>query len=188
MRFNISGQPPNQGGSMTCHTAYTSPVGDLIAVAEDDHLTGFYGAERTPAEIGTLIGRRDNGVFSRLGEQLARYWEGAPVTFDIPLRPCGTLFQKLVWKALLDIPYGQTISYGELARRVGRPAAVRAVGRANGANPILIIIPCHRVIGGSGALTGYASGLEKKRTLLQLEGALDAVESEGPGRSRVRNL
>jgi methylated-DNA-[protein]-cysteine S-methyltransferase len=173
---------------MTCHTAYTSPIGQLIAVADDDHLTGLYVHERKSTGIGTRVGWGDNRLFSNLSEQLALYWDGSPVGFDIPLRPQGTMFQKLVWKALLDIPYGQTTSYGELARRVGRPAAVRAVGRANGANPISIVIPCHRVIGGTGALTGYAGGVERKRALLQLEGALDTVESESPGRSRVRNL
>jgi methylated-DNA-[protein]-cysteine S-methyltransferase len=168
----------DKGGLMICHTTYSSPIGNLIAIAEDDHLTGLYSDESPRAEIGKHVGWRDNIVFSELGPQLARYWEGAPVKFELPLRPRGTTFQRLVWDGLLQIPHGRTVSYGELARRVGRPAAVRAVGRANGANPIAIVIPCHRVIGGSGALTGYAGGLERKRTLLLLEGALTA-EPEG---------
>lgn len=180
---------------MICHTTYSSPIGDLVAVAEDDHLTGLYTDESPRVKIGELVGWRDNSVFSELGPQLARYWEGARIKFDLPLRPRGTIFQTLVWEALLEIPHGQTISYGELARRAGRPAAVRAVGRANGANPISIVIPCHRVIGGSGALTGYAGGLERKRALLLLEGALTAepkgesiAEPESADRVGIREV
>jgi len=102
--------------------------------------------------------------------QLREYFAGERRSFDIPVHMEGTEFQKRVWVALLAIPFGQTISYSELARRVGSPKAVRAVGRANGANPIAVIVPCHRVIGSNGSLTGYAGGMERKRELLMLEG------------------
>ena len=105
-------------------------------------------------------------------QQLAEYFAGTRREFTLPLNPEGTEFQRRVWDELTRIPYGTTISYSELARRLGDPAAVRAVGRANGANPLWIIIPCHRVIGADGSLTGYAGGLEVKRSLLELEGAL----------------
>jgi methylated-DNA-[protein]-cysteine S-methyltransferase len=100
---------------------------------------------------------------------LARWFAGELRTFDLALAPAGTPFQQRVWAELVRIPYGTTISYAELARRIGAPQAVRAVGRANGANPIPIVVPCHRVIGADGTLTGYAGGLEKKRALLALE-------------------
>lgn len=101
--------------------------------------------------------------------QLAEYFAGARREFDLPLAPRGTAFQQRVWEELRRIPYGETISYAELARRVGRPGASRAVGRANATNPIAVIVPCHRVIGSDGALTGYAGGEPLKRALLELE-------------------
>jgi methylated-DNA-[protein]-cysteine S-methyltransferase len=104
-------------------------------------------------------------------DQLAAYFAGERTDFDLPLSPSGTPFQLSVWRALLSIPYGETISYRELARRIGNAKAVRAVGAANGRNPIPIIVPCHRVIGADGSLTGYGGGLPRKRLLLELEGA-----------------
>ncbi len=103
--------------------------------------------------------------------QLDEYFAGDRREFDLPLVPLGSEFQRRVWDGLLEIPYGETISYGELAREIGRPAAARAVGMANGQNPISIVIPCHRVIGADGALTGYAGGVERKRLLLEHESA-----------------
>lgn len=105
--------------------------------------------------------------------QLAEYFAGTRQTFDVPLDPVGTPFQQRVWLALREIPYGVTISYGTLANRIGNPRAVRAVGLANGRNPISIIVPCHRVIGASGQLTGYGGGLDRKRYLLELERAIN---------------
>ena len=105
-----------------------------------------------------------------LESQLREYFSGRRTTFDFPLAPKGTPFQLAVWSALLEIPYGDTTTYAELARRIGRPNAVRAVGAANGANPIPVIIPCHRVIGSNGTLTGYGGGIERKQWLLALEG------------------
>jgi methylated-DNA-[protein]-cysteine S-methyltransferase len=115
------------------------------------------GAEQHPTRLATVIG------------QLTEYCEGQRRQFNLPLAPVGTLFQQAAWQALCAIPYGETRSYGEQARALGNPAAVRAVGRANGANPIAIIIPCHRVIGSNGALTGYAGGLPLKQALLDFE-------------------
>ncbi|HYG61931.1 MAG TPA: methylated-DNA--[protein]-cysteine S-methyltransferase [Thermoanaerobaculia bacterium] len=110
--------------------------------------------------------------FPQLWDQLDEYLEGRRRSFDLPLAPAGTEFQRLCWQALREIPYGQTRSYSEQARLIGRPAAIRAVGRANHDNPIGVVIPCHRVIGANGHLTGYAGGLPMKRLLLELEGVL----------------
>ena len=109
------------------------------------------------------------GVLEQLGDELRRYFAGEPVDFQTPLAARGTPFQRRVWRALREIPYGQTRSYAELARAIGRPSACRAVAQANARNPISILVPCHRVIGSDGGLTGYASGLERKRRLLELE-------------------
>ena len=111
---------------------------------------------------------------ARAAQQLAEYFDGQRRHFELALDPQGTPFQQAVWQALLQIACGELSSYGEVARRVGRPAAVRAVGAAVGRNPLSIVVPCHRVVGSSGALTGYAGGLERKRALLALEGALSA--------------
>ncbi|MDP9226406.1 MAG: methylated-DNA--[protein]-cysteine S-methyltransferase [Actinomycetota bacterium] len=147
-----------------------SPIGRLTAIAEDDFVTGLYMDGRVPVHPGEPS--EDPRVFAGLASQLDRFWSGEAVAFEVPLKPRGTAFQLRVWSALLDIPRGHTISYGELARRIGHPAAVRAVGRANGANPIAIIIPCHRVIGGNGSLGGYSGGLDRKKKLLAIEGSL----------------
>jgi methylated-DNA-[protein]-cysteine S-methyltransferase len=112
---------------------------------------------------------RDDGAFPDVVEQLSAYFAGALTDFDVELRLEGTAFQRRVWSALTEIPYGETMSYGEVAERIGKPAAFRAVGLANGRNPIAIIVPCHRVIGSSGALVGYGGGLDRKRLLLDLE-------------------
>ncbi|HEY7818820.1 MAG TPA: methylated-DNA--[protein]-cysteine S-methyltransferase [Vicinamibacteria bacterium] len=120
----------------------------------------------------------------RAGEELRSYFEGRRRTFSLPLAPVGTPFQKRVWTVLREIPYGETVSYTELARRAGRPHAVRAAGAANGRNPISILIPCHRVVGKGGSLTGYGGGLGRKRALLELEGALVSRHLR-PGVSRV---
>jgi methylated-DNA-[protein]-cysteine S-methyltransferase len=121
------------------------------------------------ATASTSAGDARGRPFDALVRALDRYWAGRRVDFDIPLAVRGTPFQRDVWRALQAVPYGETITYAELARRVGAPRAVRAVGRANGANPISIVIPCHRVVGSNGSLTGYGGGLERKRMLLELE-------------------
>lgn len=115
---------------------------------------------------------KDDSLHQRVHEQFWAYFEGSLQHFDLPTRPKGTTFQQQVWYALASIPYGQTISYRDLANKLGDAGKVRAVGRANGANPLPIVLPCHRVIGADGSLTGYAGGIERKRWLLRHEGAL----------------
>ncbi|HEX8616434.1 MAG TPA: methylated-DNA--[protein]-cysteine S-methyltransferase [Thermoanaerobaculia bacterium] len=138
-----------------------SPLG-LLSIATDAHgrLTQIHFGERD----------FESGSCDFVVTQLREYFAGTRKTFDIELAPKGTPFQLDVWKALCDIPYGETITYAELARRIGRPNAVRAVGAANGANPIPVIVPCHRVIGSNGTLTGYGGGIAHKQFLLALEG------------------
>ena len=142
---------------------YPSLVGELLLTADHDCLTGLHFGGQ-PA--GKLAPER----FVEVIAQLDGYFSGQLRAFDIPLRLHGTPFQKAVWSALREIGYGQTWSYQQLAEKVGRPTATRAVGATNGRNPISIIIPCHRVIGKDGSLTGYGGGLDRKRLLLELEG------------------
>jgi methylated-DNA-[protein]-cysteine S-methyltransferase len=151
------------------HTMIDSPIGPLTLVAVDGALTGLY-MDRQRYRPGTeTFGDRDHAPFAQALEQLEEYFAGRLTEFDVPLAFVGTPFQRLVWEALRQIPYGQTVSYGQLADRLGRPAAARAVGLANGHNPISIIVPCHRVVGAKGDLTGYGGGLERKRHLLDFE-------------------
>jgi methylated-DNA-[protein]-cysteine S-methyltransferase len=151
---------------MTYYTTVTSPIGELLLSSDGRALTGLHMAPFEP-----LSGwHRDEGPFKDVAAQLAAYFSGARKAFDVVHEAEGTPFQRRVWRTLLDIPYGETTSYGELARLIGNPRAVRAVGRANGANPIAVIIPCHRVIGADGTLTGYGGGLDRKVKLLALEG------------------
>jgi len=150
-------------------------LGPLLVVFAGDELVGLYfdGHARTPR----VSGRKGGPAAARdvLSDQLDEYFGGARTRFDVPIRFEGTPFQVAVWSALVDIPFGTTSTYSDLAERVGRPRAARAVGAANGQNPISIVVPCHRLIGASGDLTGYGWGLDRKRRLLELEGALSAV-------------
>lgn len=163
--------------SMVTEHAYDrfdSPIGELLAIGDSDtgRLLGLYMQDGSrPATIASTW-VRDPSPFARLRTQLAEHFEGERRTFDLDLEPAGTPFQLEVWRGLAALEYGETVSYRELAGAVGRPTASRAVGMANGRNPISIVIPCHRVIGAGGALTGYAGGLERKRWLLELEGAV----------------
>ena len=135
-------------------------------VAEDGFLTELrFGGEPVAVESDGI----DDEVLDAAECQLKEYFDGVRREFDLPLRPTGTPFQMEDWSALREIPYGETVSYGDIARRIGRPKASRAVGMANHNNPISIIVPCHRVIGSNGKLTGYGGGLENKRKLLELE-------------------
>ena len=148
-----------------------SPIGALTAVFDEDgRLTELSFAGRASSARADGGAGRAAGASGTLARQLAEYFAGKRQTFDIPLNLKGTEFQLAVWNELLRIPYGDTITYAELARRIGRPAAIRAVGAANGANPIPVIVPCHRVIGSNGTLTGYGGGIERKQWLLALEG------------------
>jgi methylated-DNA-[protein]-cysteine S-methyltransferase len=152
-------------------TVVPSPVGDLWLTGDGTHLTGLWFGPLPLVADGDAA--PDGGAavapFPAVRAQLDDYFAGRRRDFDLPLAPAGTPFQRRVWRALLEIPYGRTESYGALAARLGQPGASRAVGLANGQNRISIVIPCHRVIGSSGALTGYGGGLERKRWLLALE-------------------
>jgi methylated-DNA-[protein]-cysteine S-methyltransferase len=143
-----------------------SPLGPLRLFADGDELTGLY-LPNQPAPEGAREARTP--VLALAAAQLAEYFAGERRDFDVPLAPRGTGFQQRVWRELGKIPYGETRSYGDLARAIDRPSASRAVGAANGKNPISILVPCHRVIAGSGALTGYAGGIDAKRWLLAHE-------------------
>ena len=150
-----------------------SPVGTLTLVASEKGLAAILWENDDPARVplGALTEDGEDPVLQETERQLDEYFSGKRKTFSIPLDFNGTDFQKAVWNALLTIPYGETRSYGEIAVQLGNPKAVRAVGAANGKNPISIIAPCHRVIGSNGKLTGFAGGLEAKSLLLRLEGA-----------------
>ena len=161
-----------------------SPLGRIHLVADDEGLTGIYLEDhaRKPS-----FAADDGGGWRLLEaarEQLARWFEGERTDFDLPLRPRGTPFQMDVWRALSSIPFGETRTYAEIARTLGRPAAWRAVGAANARNPISIVVPCHRVVGASGALTGYAGGVDRKRWLLEHERVVAARFIGRSGRSR----
>jgi methylated-DNA-[protein]-cysteine S-methyltransferase len=154
---------------MRTHTVMDSPVGPLTLVATDGVMSGLYMDEQRHRPLADLFGPRDDTLLMAAKEQLAAYFAGDLKDFDVPLTMHGTDFQRRVWTELRTIPYGETTTYGELAERLGRPTAARAVGLANGKNPISIIVPCHRVVGSTGSLTGYGGGLPRKRYLLDFE-------------------
>ncbi len=151
-----------------------SPLGTLLATAEGRHLTGlhFTDEKHAPRLAPDWILDPDLPVLQAARAQIGEYFAGTRRVFDLPLQPRGTPFQQRVWAVLREIPYGATTSYGAMAGRLGAPGAARAVGAANGRNPISIVVPCHRAIGADGTLTGYAGGLHRKSALLALEGAL----------------
>ena len=152
------------------HATFTSPIGLLTLRAAQGSITSVWmeDDENVPEH-------RDDTPLAEARRQLEAYFEGELREFDLPLAPQGTGFQLRVWEALRAIPYGETISYGELARRVGDPGAARAVGLANGRNPLPVIVPCHRVIGADGSLTGFGGGLDRKRALLELEAGVASL-------------
>jgi methylated-DNA-[protein]-cysteine S-methyltransferase len=153
---------------MIHYRTISSPIGLLTLAGHDSALTNLRMVDQT-YEPSRADWSADPGAFNDAVDQLAAYFAGELTDFDIELDLRGTEFQQRVWKALLTIPYGETRSYGEIAEQIGAPGAARAVGLANGHNPIAIVVPCHRVIGASGSLTGYGGGLDRKRTLLELE-------------------
>jgi methylated-DNA-[protein]-cysteine S-methyltransferase len=159
---------------MRTHVVIDSVLGPLTIVAEDGQIRCLYMDLQRHRPVDDELGEsepcgRDAAPFKAAADQLDAYFDGERTRFDLPLAPLGSEFQQRVWAALLEIPYGQTESYGELAQRIGSPGAARAVGLANGKNPISILIPCHRVVGANGSLTGYGGGLDRKRKLLDLE-------------------
>ncbi len=153
----------------TRFTRVPSPIGELLLAGDGEALTGLWmrpDAHPGPDPSGWI---RDDGLFREARRQLDAYFGGDLREFDLPLAPAGSRFQRAVWQALLTIPYGATRTYGAIARQVGRPDRARAVGAANGRNPISIVIPCHRVTGAGGDLVGYGGGLPRKAWLLSLE-------------------
>lgn len=154
---------------MKQHTLIDSPYGPLTLVATDGSLCGVYMTDQRHRPPEESFGDRDPGPFTETARQLDAYFAGELTDFDLPFSLVGTPFQRSVWEQLLRIPFGETRTYGELAEALGNPAASRAVGLANGKNPISVIVPCHRVIGANGNLTGYGGGLPRKQRLLDFE-------------------
>jgi methylated-DNA-[protein]-cysteine S-methyltransferase len=154
--------------SQQLYTVLPSPVGPLLLNGDEEALAGLRFADG-PAPRGW---RRDDARFREEARQLAEYFAGERTVFEIPVRLEGPAFDRRVWDALREIPHGTTTSYGELAARIGAPGRARAGGAANARNPVAVVVPCHRVIGANGHLTGYAGGLERKRALLAHEGAI----------------
>ena len=159
---------------MTYYTFFASPLQPQLLTSDGTALTGLFMTAHTHGpEIGADWIRDDKAApFAEARQQRAAYFAGRLTDFDLPTAPTGTAFQMRVWQKLRRIPHGQTVSYGDLARRIGSPNACRAVGLANGRNPLSIIVPCHRVVGANGKLTGYAGGMARKQALLRLEGAI----------------
>jgi methylated-DNA-[protein]-cysteine S-methyltransferase len=167
--------------SLTLTTTVASPIGPLTLTAVDGELTGLHMADQAhlPLDRGDRV--QDKAAFTDVVRQLAAYFAGELMVFDLPLRAEGTEFQRRVWDGLGRIPFGETWSYAQLATHVGNVKACRAVGLANGRNPIAIIVPCHRVIGANGTLTGYGGGLDRKAWLLDHERRVrDAVAGSRP--------
>jgi methylated-DNA-[protein]-cysteine S-methyltransferase len=162
------------------HTLLATPLGELTVVRRADALTGLYFPGHWPKPDRASFGARTGRGFEKVARQLGEYLAGQRDTFDLRLEPRGTPFQRRVWDLIAQLPYGRTTSYGELARRLGGDATPQEVGAAAGSNPLSILIPCHRVIGSTGKLTGYAGGLARKRALLDLE----QPENLLPGTSR----
>jgi methylated-DNA-[protein]-cysteine S-methyltransferase len=148
-----------------------SPLGTMLLVARGDALAGihFQGERYRPAIAPDWRRAKDHPAVRAAQAQLDQYFAGERTSFDLPLAPLGTPFQRTVWQAIGTVPYGATISYRELAARSGRPGSIRAAGTATGRNPWTIVVPCHRIVGSNGSLTGYAGGLDRKRALLALE-------------------
>lgn len=157
----------------TVQSVFDSPLGPIMLAASNEGLQGawfVHGQRHMPDSSGWPVSA-NNAILQRAEEELRRYFAGEPVAFDLPLDlDSGTAFQQAVWHTLLQIPRGTTTSYGAISALLGKPSAVRAVGGAVGRNPLSIVVPCHRVLGSKGTLTGYAGGLERKVALLQLEG------------------
>jgi len=164
---------------MIFHRIHDSPVGPLRLAASDDGLHAIeFHAPRHAVPRDARWCEGDHPMLDVVAAQLDQYFAGERRRFDLPLSPEGTAFQRAVWHALAKIPFGETISYAQLAAHIGKPTSVRAVGAANGRNPIPIVLPCHRVIGADGSLTGFGGGLPTKRFLLELEGALPAAATD----------
>ena len=165
----------------TTYDLLPTPQGALLLIARDGALAGvhFDGGRHAPAIGADWRHAPGDPLLAAARRELGEYFAGTRRAFDLPRGPAGTPFQRAVWQAIAAVPYGETISYRELAQRVGRPAAVRAAGAATGRNPWSIVVPCHRIVGADGTLTGYAGGLDRKRALLALEAGSDGSLSLG---------
>ncbi|MEX0952699.1 MAG: methylated-DNA--[protein]-cysteine S-methyltransferase [Nitriliruptoraceae bacterium] len=154
---------------MTIHAYLPSPLGDLLVTGDDGVVTGLYLPDHRRGPQVSATWGHDPGAFDGLREQLDEYLTGRRTTFDVEVRLDGTCLQQRVWQELRTLSYGERVSYGQLAQRIDRPTAVRAVASAVARNPVSIVVPCHRVVGSDGRLTGYAGGVERKQWLLELE-------------------
>ena len=167
------------GGGPVWYIEVASPIGILVVTNESDSVTGVYMESHRHGPINRggwiLDSRRERAALNMARRQLNEYFAGTRQTFELPLAAPGTAVQKEVWRALSEIPYGETRSYGEIARLLGKPKASRSIGAANGRNPISIIVPCHRVIGSDGSLTGFGGGIERKQWLLAHEARVRAA-------------
>lgn len=172
---------------MTYYTYLESPIGRLLLTSDGASLTGLYmdAHRHGPDVLEGWVHDDQVAPFPAARQQLTDYFAGTLQEFDLPLAATGTEFQQKVWQELTKIPFGQTWSYGELARRIGQPTASRAVGLANGRNPISIVVPCHRVIGSNGKLVGYGGGLDRKTWLLRLERGESGAETDASGQGRL---
>ncbi len=165
---------------MNLYSLIDSPIGELVLVASEAKLTGILFGDNAVIPAGAQkIDPQSHQVLAQTVDQLEEYFSGQRVCFDLDIQMNGTSFQKRVWSELMHIPYGTTVSYGEQARRLGDKNASRAVGLANGRNPLAIVVPCHRVVGSAGQLTGYGGGLDRKQALLEFE---KSVITHGPRR------
>ncbi|MEV0169992.1 methylated-DNA--[protein]-cysteine S-methyltransferase [Streptomyces sp. NPDC050803] len=171
---------------MRRHTVLDSPYGPLTLVADDGVLCGLYMTEQRHRPPQETFGERDERPFGPAADELEAYFAGELKEFTLELRLNGTPFQRSVWEQLRAIPYGETRTYGDLADALGNPRASRAVGLANGKNPIGIIVPCHRVLGADGSLTGYGGGLDRKRRLLDFEQGTAPLEDTRPAPHDMR--
>ena len=167
---------------MIGYTRIESPLGAMLATSDGRSLTGLYfvGQKYEPIRRASWRPAPDRTLFVEVREQLEGYFAGRLTRFEVPVETAGTQFQKKVWELLTSIPYGAMATYSDLARQLGRPEAARAVGTAVSRNPVSLIVPCHRVVGKNGALTGYAGGLDKKRALLDLEAGSSAAGGRFP--------
>jgi len=156
---------------MNRYTRIDTPIGRLLAVSIDGRLAGLYfdGKPHAPKPRADWKEDRDAKPFAECARQIGEYLDGKRSTFDLPLAATGTAFQQRVWREIARIPFGKTITYAELARRAGAPGSARAAGAATGRNPLSIVVPCHRVVGSAGSLTGYAGGIDRKARLIALE-------------------
>ncbi len=180
IRVGPAANPIRRKSEMSTDTIYSyidSPFGQMLVRGDGQFVTGLYMPHQHSADASWQLA---DEPFAAIREQLAEYFAGERQEFTVPLKLVGTPFQRRVWQELVRIPFGVTISYGEQARRIGQPTASRAVGHANGRNPISILVPCHRVIGANGKLTGYGGGLDRKQWLLNWERRASADERRLP--------